>query len=136
MGFGARWPERVRRCEQSRESRRGDLQVVGNTAIVRHLWVSQNELEGKVTDTKGLLAGLLIDAHEERLTPSHAVKKGPRYRYYVSTALITEAAKDGVQGWRLAAQEIEDCVISILVDALNSPARLLERLRVPGMPAA
>jgi len=52
MGFGARWPERVRRCEQSRESRRGDLQVVGNTAMVRHLWVSQNELEGKVTDTK------------------------------------------------------------------------------------
>jgi len=26
--------------------------VVGNTAIVRHLWVSQSELEGKVTDTK------------------------------------------------------------------------------------
>jgi len=24
MGFGARRPERVRRCEQSRESRRGD----------------------------------------------------------------------------------------------------------------
>lgn len=28
------------------------VQVVGNTAIVRHLWVSQSELEGKVTDTK------------------------------------------------------------------------------------
>jgi ketosteroid isomerase-like protein len=28
------------------------MQVVGNTAIVRHLWVSQTELEGKVTDTK------------------------------------------------------------------------------------
>ncbi len=28
------------------------VQVVGNTAIVRHLWVSQTELEGKVTDTK------------------------------------------------------------------------------------
>jgi len=27
-------------------------QVVGNTAIVRHLWGSQTELEGKVTDTK------------------------------------------------------------------------------------
>jgi ketosteroid isomerase-like protein len=26
--------------------------VAGNTAIVRHLWVSQTELEGKVTDTK------------------------------------------------------------------------------------
>ena len=28
------------------------VQVVGDTAIVRHLWVSQSELEGKVTDTK------------------------------------------------------------------------------------
>jgi ketosteroid isomerase-like protein len=28
------------------------VQVVGNTAIVRHLWVSQTELEGKITDTK------------------------------------------------------------------------------------
>ena len=28
------------------------VQVVGNTAIVRHLWVWQTELEGKVTDTK------------------------------------------------------------------------------------
>ncbi len=81
-----------------------------------------------------LLAGLLVDAHGERLTPSHAVKKGRRYRYYVSTALISEAGQDHTQGWRLAAQEIEDCVISILVDALTNPARLLERLSSPGMP--
>jgi hypothetical protein len=39
-----------------------------------------------------------------------------------------------MQNWRLAAQEIEDCVISILVDALTSPARLFERLSSPGMP--
>ena len=81
-----------------------------------------------------LLAGLLVDAHGERLTPSHAVKKGRRYRYYVSTALISEAGQDHTQSWRLAAQEIEDCVISILVDALTSPPRLLERLSRPGMP--
>ena len=51
-----------------------------------------------------LLAGLLVDAQGERLTPSHAVKKGRRYRYYVSAALITEPANDRAQGWRLAAQ--------------------------------
>ena len=81
-----------------------------------------------------LLAGLLVDANGERLTPSHAVKKGRRYRYYVSTALISEAGQDHTQSWRLAAQEIEDCVISVLADALASPARLLERLSSPGMP--
>jgi hypothetical protein len=81
-----------------------------------------------------LLAGLLVDAHGQRLTPSHAVKKGRRYRYYVSAALITKAAKEAMQSWRLAAQSIEDGVISILVDALSSPTRLLERLGVPDMP--
>ena len=56
-----------------------------------------------------LLAGVLVDARGERFTPSHAFKKGRRYRCYVSTALITQAGTDRAQGWRLPAQEIEDC---------------------------
>src|SRR5882757_9000967 len=44
-----------------------------------------------------------------------------------STALITEAGMDRVQGWRLPAQEIEDAVIRVLADALTSPALLIER---------
>src|ERR1700731_297465 len=74
-----------------------------------------------------LLAGLLVDARGERFTPSHAVKKGRRYRYYVSTALITEAGTDQSQGWRLPAQEIEDAVIRVLANALTTPALLIER---------
>jgi site-specific DNA recombinase len=81
-----------------------------------------------------LLAGLLVDARGERLTPSHAVKKGRRYRYYVSAALITEAGTDRAQGWRLAAREIEEAVIRILANALASPARLVERFGAAGMP--
>jgi hypothetical protein len=80
-----------------------------------------------------LLAGLLVDARGERLTPSHAVKKGRRYRYYVSAALITDAGTDRAQGWRLAASEIEEAVIRILADALTSPARLVERFGAGGM---
>jgi site-specific DNA recombinase len=74
-----------------------------------------------------LLAGLLVDARGEKLIPSHAVKKGRRYRYYVSGALITEAGTDRTQSWRLPAQEIEDAVIRVLADALIRPAMLLER---------
>lgn len=33
-----------------------------------------------------LLAGLLWDGHDRRMTPSHATKQGKRYRYYVSRA--------------------------------------------------
>jgi hypothetical protein len=82
-----------------------------------------------------LLAGLLVDAQGERLTPSHAVKKGRRYRYYVSAALITDAGTDRAQGWRLAAMEIEEAVIRILADALTSPARLVERFGAADMPS-
>jgi site-specific DNA recombinase len=81
-----------------------------------------------------LLAGLLVDAWGERLTPSHAVKKGRRYRYYLSAALITEAGTDR-EGWRLAAREIEEAVIRILADALTSPARLVEPFDGAGMPS-
>src|SRR3954452_907593 len=82
-----------------------------------------------------LLAGLLVDARGERLTASHAIKKGRRYRYYVSAVLITDAGTDRARGWRLAAREIEEAVIRILADALTSPAKLVERFGAAGMPS-
>ena len=102
----------------------------------------RNQLAGNARDHRrktkaaepSLLAGVLVDARGERLTPSHAVKKGRRYRYYVSAALITDAGTDR-EGWRLAAREIEDAVIRILADALTSPARLVERIAAAGMPS-
>jgi site-specific DNA recombinase len=55
------------------------------------------------------LAGKLFDEHGGRLTPSHSVKGGRRYRYYVSRNLIRSSAK-GKKGWRLAALELERSV--------------------------
>src|SRR5437764_110396 len=63
------------------------------------------------------------------------VKRGRRYRYYVSAALITDAGTDRAQGWRLAAREIEEAVIKILADALTSPAKLVERFGAASMPS-
>jgi site-specific DNA recombinase len=106
------------------------------TAVRSQLAGNAGDHQRKAKATEpSVLAGLLVDAQGARLTPSHAVKKGRRYRYYVSAALITEAGTDRTQSWRLAAQEIEDSVIRILVDALTSPARLLERLSTTGMPS-
>ena len=103
----------------------------------------RNQLAGNARDHRrktkaaepSLLAGLLVDARGERLTPSHAVKKGRHYRYYVSAALITDAGTDRAHGWRLAAREIEDAVIGILANALTSPASLVERIAAAGMPS-
>jgi hypothetical protein len=57
-----------------------------------------------------LLAGMLFDGDGSRMIPSHAVKKGTRYRYYVSRPLIIKDQPDGSAGLRLPAAEIEQLV--------------------------
>jgi len=75
-----------------------------------------------------LLAGLLVDSAGERLTPSHAVKNGRRYRYYISRALIAEAGSDSKQGWRLPAHELEQAVIAVVAGAMSNRGLLIEQL--------
>ena len=73
------------------------------------------------------LVGLLFDADGERLTPSHALKKGVRYRYYVSRHLIT-GDRTKPRGLRLPALGIEALIrtrIEALLALLNSSAKLL-----------
>jgi hypothetical protein len=82
-----------------------------------------------------LLAGMLTDGHGNRFTPSHAVRSGRRYRYYISAAPVAEIGEDRANVCRLAAQEVESAVISILVEVLTHPARLLERFGAVGTPA-
>src|SRR5438874_5992718 len=57
-----------------------------------------------------LLAGLLFDGDGNRMTPSHAVKKGTRYRYYVSGSLITKDRTENAAALRIPAAEIEQLV--------------------------
>jgi site-specific DNA recombinase len=53
---------------------------------------------------------MLFDGDGNRMTPSHAVKKGTRYRYYVSRSLITKDRTDDSAGLRIPAAEIEQLV--------------------------
>ena len=62
------------------------------------------------TRQPSLLTGLVVDEQGEGLSPSHAVKKGRRYRYYVSRHLILEGKRAGRKGWRLPAADLEGLV--------------------------
>jgi hypothetical protein len=64
------------------------------------------------TRQPSLLAGMLFDRDGNRMTPSYAVKKGTRYRYYVSRSLITKDRTDDSAGLRIPAAEIEHLVSS------------------------
>ncbi len=61
------------------------------------------------------LIGKLFDADCGRLTPSHTIKRGRRYRYYTSVPL-TKGASNEVEGWRIPAPQLE----AIVADAAAS----------------
>jgi DNA invertase Pin-like site-specific DNA recombinase len=71
-----------------------------------------------------LLAGLLFDREGQPMIPTHAVKSGTRYRYYVSRPLIIGARTDAAIGLRLPAAEIEQIVANRIRRLLSEPASL------------
>ena len=65
------------------------------------------------TRQPSLLTGLVVDEQGEGLSPSHAVKKGRRYRYYVSRHLILEGKRAGRKGWRLPAADLDEGLVTV-----------------------
>jgi len=64
----------------------------------------------------------------ERLTPTYAVKKGTRYRYYVSTSLLTGAGRNRSSGRRIPAGNLEGLVINRLRTFLADPGAILDAI--------
>jgi site-specific DNA recombinase len=91
--------------------------------------LAQNRVEratGARTKYPSLLGGFVFDATGERLTPTYAIKKGTRYRYYVSSSLVRKARGNRAGGWRLPAGDLEGLVISRLRNFFADPAALLD----------
>ena len=102
---------------------RGEITHKGNAYAGEHqpivdeaLWnqvqatLAENRVDravGSSAKQPSLLAGLVFDETGERLTPSHAIKKGTRYRYYVSRSLIVGTAKGKSNGRRIPAANLE-----------------------------
>src|SRR6266436_2128103 len=83
---------------------------------------------GEKMKNASLLAGLLFDGQGHRMTPTHAIKKGTRYRYYISNPLISESRADAPDGLRIPAGDIEHLVTTRIGQFLSEPARLFEAL--------
>jgi len=120
--------------------------------IVPEAWEAvQRQLTSQAVRARGqgsaqspsLLAGLIVDEAGAPLTPTHANKKGRRYRYYVSRTLVAganaePAASAPTRGsrksdtttntWRLPANEIEMLVIEAVYALLIDQSRLMDQL--------
>jgi DNA invertase Pin-like site-specific DNA recombinase len=93
--------------------------VLSSNAVDRH--VSKN------VTSPCILTGLVFDETGDRLTPSHAVKAGVRYRYYVSHRLMN-ARKADDSGWRLPVKELEQPVLAALAHRLGDDVELMRLL--------
>jgi site-specific DNA recombinase len=72
-------------------------------AVIRRVTRSQSP---------AFLMGVLYDDRGHRMSPSHANKKGVRYRYYVSQALLQNRKDEAGSIVRIAAAEIEGLVVA------------------------
>ena len=98
-------------------------QLASNAAVRR---------SGTSSKEPSLLAALLFDGKGNRMTPTHAVKSGKRYRYYISNNLIAGANRgrdsEPGEGLRVSAQEIEGHVVSAIAMFLADAQRVLTEL--------
>ena len=67
-----------------------------------------------------LLAGLVFDASGEHMSPTHANKKGTRYRYYVSQSLIKRGRPRASEAAsRVPAGDLEEIVDEAIIDVMR-----------------
>ncbi len=88
----------------------------------------QDRSPGRRSSNPAILLGLAYDASGDRLTPTHAIRRGVRYRYYVSHRLVTDGRRSAPEGRRIPANDLERSVVDTLLQFLTDPPRLLGRL--------
>ena len=90
---------------------------------------------GSPTNAKApsLLTGLVHDETGDRLCPTHANKKGRRYRYYISKRLMHPSGPT-TGGWRLPAKELEVAVLQTVRDFLANELQVVGALRLNDTP--
>jgi site-specific DNA recombinase len=109
---------------------RGEITHKGNSYPGEHpaivdqgLWdqvqaaLALNRIEratGSNAKQPNLLGGFVFDATGQRLTPTYAIKKATRYRYYVSAFLMRETGTGRSDGWRIPAGDLEGIVLNRL----------------------
>jgi site-specific DNA recombinase len=94
--------------------------------------LTENRVErasGKSGNESSLLTGILFDAHGGRMSPTHANKKGTRYRYYISRSLLDGSAKAKAEGQRIPAVALESLVVRRVRDWLADPVAVLQAVQ-------
>jgi site-specific DNA recombinase len=89
--------------------------------------------ESRTKASPSPLAGKVFDETGEPLYAQGAVRRGQRYRYNVSRALVRGSKVEGQLGWRVPGPELERAVAIAARSILDDKAAILEALQVAGM---
>jgi hypothetical protein len=93
-------------------------------------------VNGERAEVPSLLAGLVYDETGERMSPTHTNKKGHRYRYYVSQALIKGRRGAAPLGRRVPAGELEALVENRLAAFLSAEPEVFAAIELEVTDAA
>jgi site-specific DNA recombinase len=94
--------------------------------------LSKNRVDrasGTTGHEPNLLTGILFDAQGGRMSPTHANKKGTRYRYYISRSLLDGSTKAKAEGQRIPAVVLESLVVRRIRNWLANPASILQAIQ-------
>jgi acyl-CoA hydrolase len=76
------------------------------------------------TKSEALLLGRIFDDRGHRMTPSHARRRGIKYRYYISSALLQGRTEQAGTVSRIPAEEIEALVVKSARCHFNEPIEI------------
>src|SRR5215471_1226597 len=65
-------------------------------------------------ETGALLGGLIYDDRGNTMSPTYSIRRGNRYRYYISSALLHDRRSEASTRARVNADDIERLVIQVL----------------------
>ena len=84
--------------------------------------LAERAVQRKLTPSRSpsILAGLIFDDRGNPMSPSHANKKGVRYRYYVSQALLQSRKTEAGSIARVSAPDVEALVCRAVKEALRT----------------
>ena len=98
------------------ETFRGDHEPILDpalfVAVQAKLSARAVERRCRIRGSSALLTGRLFDEYGHRMTPTHTNKKGVRYRYYVSQAVLRKHLSQALG--RVAAPELEATVVGAI----------------------
>jgi site-specific DNA recombinase len=83
-------------------------------AVQNKLAANANARTLKLKGSASILTGRIYDDRGNRMTPTHTNKKGARYRYYVTHAILQKRNEEAGNVTRVPAHEIEVLVIGAL----------------------